>query len=105
MCVKMVEQEDIQAIVQELQMVRSQIQSILTQNNEISLTIEALSTQPADKSVYRALGGILLEVEDRESLAADLESSSATLSGHLERLNEREVEIRAEYARMAESIE
>ena len=64
----MVDQQQIQSLVQELQMVRGQIQSLTSQLNEISLTIEALASQDPDRSVYRALGGILLEVDDRASL-------------------------------------
>ena len=62
------EQQQLQSIVQELQIIRGQIQSLTAQYNEISLTIEALNNQSPDRAVYRALGGVLLEVEDRESL-------------------------------------
>ena len=60
------DQQQLQSLVQELQMVRGQIQSLTSQFNEISLTIEALNQQSPEKSVYRALGGVLLEVDDRD---------------------------------------
>ena len=45
--------QDIQALVQELQLARNQIQTVSTQINEISLTLESLSklstTKGADK--------------------------------------------------------
>ncbi len=90
-------EQQLQSIVQELQIIRGQIQSLTAQFNEISLTIEALNNQSPDRSVYRALGGVLLEVEDRESLANDLASTKETLKTHLSNLNEREEELRNQY--------
>lgn len=101
----MVDQQQIQSLVQELQMARGQIQSLTSQLNEISLTIEALASQDPDRSVYRALGGILLEVDDRASLTTDLESSRETIESHLKTLSARETEIRAQYAEAVESLD
>jgi len=99
------DQQQIQSLVQELQMVRGQIQSLTGQFNEISLTIEALASQDEERSVYRALGGILLEVDDRDALKVDLVSSRDTIESHLKTLSAREEEIRAEYAEAVESQE
>ena len=90
-------EQQLQSMVQELQIIRGQIQSLTAQFNEVSLTIEALNNQSPDRSVYRALGGVLLEVEDRESLANDLASTKETLETHLSNLNEREEELRDQY--------
>ncbi len=90
-------EQQLQSIIQELQIIRGQIQSLTAQFNEVSLTIEALNNQSPDRSVYRALGGVLLEVEDRESLANDLASTKETLETHLGNLNEREEELRDQY--------
>lgn len=90
-------EQQLQSIVQELQIIRGQIQSLTAQFNEVSLTIDALNNQSPDRSVYRALGGVLLEVEDRESLAIDLASTKETLEIHLGNLNEREEELRDQY--------
>lgn len=99
------DQQQIQSLVQELQMVRGQIQSLTSQFNEISLTIEALASQDADRAVYRALGGILLEVDDREALKVDLAASRDTIESHLKTLSSREAEIREHYAEATESLE
>ena len=90
-------EQQLQSIVQELQIIRGQIQSLTAQFNEVSLTIEALNNQSPDRSVYRALGGVLLEVEDRGSLANDLASTKETLEIHLGNLNDREEELRDQY--------
>tara|TARA_B000000441_G_C21347825_1_gene126249 strand:- start:95 stop:394 length:300 start_codon:yes stop_codon:yes gene_type:complete len=90
-------EQQLQSMVQELQIIRGQIQSLTAQFNEVSLTLEALNNQSPDRSVYRALGGVLLEVEDRESLTNDLASTKETLEIHLGNLNEREEELRDQY--------
>ena len=99
------DQQQLQSIVQELQLVRGQIQSLTSQFNEISLTIEALKEQSPDRAVYRALGGVLLEVDDREVLAEDLESSKDTIETHIQTLNEKESELRSQYTDAVDSLE
>ena len=99
------DQQQLQSLVQELQLLRGQIQSLTRQFNEISLTIEALKEQLPEKAVYRALGGVLLEVEDRDSLSNDLESSKETIESHLQSLSARESELIAQYNEASESPE
>ena len=99
------DQQQLQSLVQELQLLRGQIQSLTSQFNEISLTIEALKEQLPEKAVYRALGGVLLEVEDRDSLSNDLESSKETIEAHLKSLSARESELIAQYNEASESPE
>ena len=98
-------QQQLQSLVQELQLLRGQIQSLTSQFNEISLTIEALKDQLPERAVYRALGGVLLEVDDRDSLSNDLESSKETIEAHLKSLSARESELIAQYNEASESPE
>ncbi len=51
--------QEIQVLVQELQLARNQIQTVSTQINEITLTLESLSNQDEDRPVYRAVGNLL----------------------------------------------
>ena len=97
--------QDIQALVQELQLARIQIQTVSTQINEISLTLQSLSKQAKDRPVFRAVGNLLLEVEDREELVKELSSSKETFESHLERMVERENELRTQYDSVVSSIE
>jgi prefoldin beta subunit len=97
--------QDIQALVQELQLTRNQIQTVSTQINEISLTLQSLSKQAKDRPVFRAVGNLLLEVEDREELVKELSSSKETFESHLERMVERENELRSQYESVVSSIE
>ena len=70
--------QEIQVLVQELQLARNQIQTVSTQINEITLTLESLSKQDEDRPVYRAVGNLLLEVEDRDELIKELSTSKET---------------------------
>ena len=97
--------QDIQALVQELQLARNKIQTVSTQINEISLTLQSLSKQAKDRPVFRAVGNLLLEVEDREELVKELSSSKETFESHLERMVERENELRSQYESVVSSIE
>jgi|TARA_B110000914_G_C15304642_1_gene372713 prefoldin beta subunit len=96
---------DFQALVQELQLHRNQIQTVSTQVNEISLTLESLSTQDADRPIFRAVGNLLLEVDDRKKLMKELSESKETFESHLERMIERETELRTQYEKVIDSME
>ena len=76
--------QDIQALVQELQLARNQIQTVSTQINEISLTLESLSKQDKNRPVFRAVGNLLLEVDDRDELVNELSTSKETFELHLQ---------------------
>ena len=97
--------EEIQAIARELQLVRSQIQTISSQASEFGITIEALGKQNPDRPVYRSLGNLLLEVDDRGALLKELESSRDAVEEHLKRLIDREEGLRKQYEQMADDFE
>ncbi len=86
-------------------MLRNQIQTVSSQSSEYGLTIEALSNQDPSKPVYRSLGNILLEVDDRDSLISELKAAQEALIEHLARLVEREESIREKYEERAELFE
>ena len=89
--------QDIQALVQELQLARNQIQTVSTQINEISLTLESLSKQDKNRPVFRAVGNLLLEVDNRDDLVKELSLSKETFESHLQRMVERENDLRTQY--------
>jgi|TARA_B100000965_G_scaffold218459_1_gene182819 prefoldin beta subunit len=97
--------QDIQALVQELQLSRNQIQTVSTQINEITLTLESLSKQDKNRPVFRAVGNLLLEVDDRDELVKELSTSKETFESHLERMVERENELRTQYDSVVSSLE
>ncbi len=92
--------EEIQSLAGELQILRNQIQTISSQFSEYGMTVEALSKQDPERPVYRSLGNILLEVDDRDSLESELKDAQEALNEHLGRLVEREESIRKRYEQM-----
>ncbi len=97
--------QDLQGVAQELQLIRSQLQAVTAQVNEIALTIEALEAQDPSRPVYRAVGNLLLEVEDRNNLAKELGESKSTFDTHAGRLAERESALVTQYEEMTKSFE
>ena len=97
--------QQMQSVVQELQSTRSQLQAIASQINEISLTLNALSSQDENRPVFRAVGNLLLEVDDRDALADELGESKAAFESHLEKFVERESDLVSQYEEMLESFE
>ena len=83
----------------------SQMQTVNSQISELSMTLEALSSQDPEKPVYRAVGSLLLEVSDRNSLESDIQTSKDSFQVHLDRLSEREVELRENYEELVKSFE
>ena len=78
--------EALKAVAQDLQTTLAQMQNVTTQLSELTITIDALTSQSPSKPVYRAIGSLLLEVDDRESLKNDLEQSISAFQEHMDRL-------------------
>ena len=97
--------ERIQMLAGQLQNAMQQVQTVDTQMREIQATINALEIQSSDRPVYRQIGPLLLEVEDRIVLKDELESSMKTLSEHLEKIQQSEKEIRELYEQAIDSFE
>ena len=97
--------EALKAVAQDLQTTLAQMQNVTTQLSELTITIDALSTQNPSKPVYRAIGSLLLEVEDRESLKNDLEQSMSAFREHMDRLSSKEQELREKYDSLVTAYE
>ena len=88
---------ELQKIVQELQIIRGQIQTFSSQSSEYSLTIDSLKTQSPEKTVYKSVGNLLLEVSNRKELLDELSESKLNIENHLKLLIEREESLREKY--------
>ena len=97
--------ERIQMLAGQLQNTMQQVQTVDTQIREIQATNTALEIQDESRPVYRQIGPLLLEVEDRIVLKDELESSMNTLSEHLQKLQQSETEIRELYEQAINSFE
>jgi chaperonin cofactor prefoldin len=97
--------EQLQVVVAEVQAARQQVSSVRAQAQELANTIEAVKAQPADLSLHRQLGGVLVEVGDRSELLSELEASQEALATHLKRFEEREQQLVATYDELKRSLE
>tara|TARA_X000000368_G_scaffold191980_1_gene151370 strand:+ start:226 stop:546 length:321 start_codon:yes stop_codon:yes gene_type:complete len=88
---------ELQKIVQELQIIRGQIQTFSSQSSEYSLTIDSLESQSPEKTVYKSVGNLLLEVSNRKELLDELSESKLNIENHLKLLIEREESLREKY--------
>jgi len=96
---------ELQKIVQELQIIRGQIQTFSSQISEYSLTMESLDSQSPDKTVYKSVGNLLLEVSDRNKLYEELSQSKLNIENHLKLLIEREESLREKYEELVVTFE
>ena len=97
--------ENIQRLAAQLQGIMQQVQTLETQIREIETTLGALESQNPDRPVYRQVGPLLLEVDDRSALKIELEQSRTTLDEHLGRIQGTEKEIRMAYETAVKSFE
>ena len=89
--------EQLQAVVNEVQAARQQVANLRAQVVELEGTVDAVSNQPEDLGLHQQMGGVLVEVSDRDALLKDLQQTLLTLNEHLARFTERETQLMATY--------
>ena len=96
---------ELQTLAQDLQMAAQQVVTVNAQVRELEGSLEALQKQPKERPVYRQVGPLLLEVEDRDELITELRSSIEKLQQHQRRLEEGEQQLRERYEQVVEQFE
>ena len=97
--------EQLQMVVAEVQAARQQVSSVRAQVQELEGTVEAVKNQPDGLSLHRQLGGVLIEVSDRDALVAELTETLAALRVHLEPFAEREKQLVQTYDELKLSLQ
>ena len=97
--------EQLQMVVAEVLAARQQVSSVRAQVQELEGTVEAVKNQPDGLSLHRQLGGVLIEVSDRDALVAELTETLAALRVHLERFAEREKQLVQTYDELKLSLQ
>ena len=95
----------IQAVIQELQLITQQSASLRNQIREIESSINLIENQPKELKLYQQRGSILAELSDRNSTSSELAGTKELLESHVQRLLEKEEEIREEYEELVKQIE
>jgi chaperonin cofactor prefoldin len=89
--------EQLQAVVNEVQAARQQVANLRAQVVELEATVDAVTNQPDNLDLHQQMGGVLVEVSDRDALLNDLQQTLLTLNEHLARFTERETQLMATY--------
>ena len=75
----MSDMEQFQIVVSEIQSIRQQMAGLNAQIIELTATSDAVTNQPKDSALHQQLGGVLIEVADRDALIKVLENDIKTL--------------------------
>ncbi len=97
--------EKLNSILQEVQFIKQQIGAVRNQISELDGTNVALSEQSDEHAVYRQVGTLLLEVNDRNSLSEEINKTKETLETHLSRLESKEKELQTDYEEILKTID
>ena len=97
--------EQLQVVVSEIQSTRQQMATVNAQILELEATSQAVSNQPEELALHQQLGGVLIEVSDRKALLEVLSQDVETLKSHMERLQNREIELVSSYEELKKVLE
>ena len=101
MCIR----DRLQLVVAEVQAARQQVSSVRAQVQELEGTIKAVEEQPEGMALHRQMGGVLIQVSDRQELLKELKETLVSLKGHLERFTEREQQLIQTYDELKKSLQ
>ena len=97
--------EQLQLVVAEVQAARQQVSSVRAQVQELEGTVAAVENQPENMALHRQMGGVLIEVADRNALLSELKETLSSLKTHLERFTEREKQLIQTYDELKQSLQ
>ena len=97
--------DQLQLVVAEVQAARQQVSSVRAQVQELEGTIAAVESQPEGLTLHRQMGGVLIEVADKEALLGELRETLESLNVHLERFTEREKQLIQTYDELKQSLQ
>jgi len=95
----------LQMVVAEVQNARQQVAQINAQVRELEGTIAAVDSQPDDLALHRQMGAVLVEVEDRDQLKQDLQSTLDQLKDALKTISAKEAELISTYDQLKATLE
>ncbi len=91
-----------QQVQQQLQAVSSQKVQYDAQKREMTRTLEELNGATGD--VYKSAGSLLIKVEDKDTLKAELEESIETMEIRVNSLDRQEKSLQEKFKVLSESI-
>jgi len=103
--------EELQGKLMQFQQLQQQIQVIGTQKYQVDMqvaeierTIEELDKLGKDTPVYKSVGSLLLNVEDKEMLKSELEEKKETLGIRAKTLGNQDKSLRDRYQELQDEL-
>jgi prefoldin beta subunit len=93
-----------QALQQQLQSVLSQKFRMESQLREVKMTEEELNTSPADVTIYRNVGSLLIKASDKGAILKEVVDDKETLEVRIKTLDRQEKSLREKYQTMQEQL-
>ncbi len=94
-----------QGAQQQFQMISNQKGQLSLQKREVERSLEELNKVPDDKSVYKSIGAVLVEVSDRDSLKTDLSDQLESLGVRVDTLEKQETHLREKMQNLSRQIQ
>ena len=91
-----------QQVQQQLQAVSSQKVQYDAQKREMARTLEELNATTGD--VYKSAGSLLIKVEDKDKLKADIEESIETMDVRISSMERQEKSLQEKFKILSDSI-
>ncbi|MFT0899673.1 prefoldin subunit beta [Candidatus Methanoprimaticola sp. MG2] len=91
-----------QQVQQQLQAVSSQKMQYDAQRREMTRTLDELNSATGD--VYKSAGSLLIKVEDKESLRAEIEESVETMEVRISSLDRQEKTLQEKFKVLSDTI-
>ena len=93
-----------QQLQQQLQVLATQRLQLEAKLREVEGTLEELGKVGADTPVYRSTGSLLIRVEDRGSLAKELEEQKETLGIRVNTIKKQEKSLGERYEQLQQKL-
>ncbi|HHT76127.1 MAG: prefoldin subunit beta [Methanomassiliicoccaceae archaeon] len=93
-----------QQLQQQLQALVSQKYQMDIQLKEMQRTIEELNKAPADVTVYKSVGSLLIKAKSKDELLKEMEEGKETMDIRVKALDRQEKGLRERYQQLQEQI-
>lgn len=93
-----------QQLQQQLQALVSQKYQMDIQLKEMQRTVEELNKAPADVTVYKSVGSLLIKAQGKDELLKEIEEGKETMEIRVKSLDRQEKTLRDRYQQLQEQI-
>jgi len=93
-----------QQLQQQLQMIMSQKQQLEVKSKDLERALDEINRLEKETPVYKEVGEILVQVEDKEELISELEDDKESTDVRLKSLKSKEEKLRDQFKEIQEKL-